>query len=236
MDSYKYDGLVIDLEPIEEANAIDLLAFAEALRSARPAMTLGIAVAGDVNINYDSIRPSEPAFWTGMARACDYIMLMTFGMAFNISDWHSWHGSALYGAYPQGPVSVESGVTGYVEKGVPKNKIMVGASFWAQSFGPHITGPRQPLDGKSVSKLLTYNDVIRKYHRPSYERWDDIARVPYLSISPAADGVTYITYENSRSLSEKASYVRAEGLAGVFVWEVSGGPHSLLTHLYKEMN
>jgi chitinase len=63
------------------------------------------------------------------------------------------------------------------------------------------------------------------YYSKKYERWDDKAKVPYLSYSKArgANKCGLISFENTRSLTEKAKYVRENDLGGVLVWNIGTG-------------
>ena len=49
------------------------------------------------------------------------------------------------------------------------------------------------------------------------EYWDSTCCAPYLY---DADNNYFITYENERSIKEKAKFVRQNSLAGVMIWEL----------------
>ncbi len=58
-------------------------------------------------------------------------------------------------------------------------------------------------------------------YKPEYYRWDDKAKMPYLSINKAgSDADMFISYNDARSVSEKVKYVKEKGLGGVMLWEL----------------
>ena len=50
-------------------------------------------------------------------------------------------------------------------------------------------------------------------------RWDDKAKVPYLSITSPEP--LFITYENAQSIQEKINYVRTGSYGGMIIWDPS---------------
>lgn len=58
-------------------------------------------------------------------------------------------------------------------------------------------------------------------YRPERYRWDDAAKVPYLSIdNPNPDDDIFISYNDARAVREKVRYVKEHGLGGVMLWEL----------------
>lgn len=58
-------------------------------------------------------------------------------------------------------------------------------------------------------------------YKPEYYKWDDKAKMPYLSINKAgSDADMFISYNDARSVSEKVKYVKEKGLGGVMLWEM----------------
>ncbi|WP_315824622.1 glycosyl hydrolase family 18 protein [Paraflavitalea speifideaquila] len=49
------------------------------------------------------------------------------------------------------------------------------------------------------------------------DHWDDVAKVPYKT-----KGNYFLSYDNERSVGEKAQYIKDNGLAGVIIWQVYG--------------
>jgi chitinase len=91
-----------------------------------------------------------------------------------------------------------------------------------------VTGPDQAFD--STTKLIgdgtmSYANIITSYYSAGVHKWDDLAKVPYLSFTSAhaPDGCTYISYDDEQSIAEKGAYVKAKGLGGVIQWELNEG-------------
>ncbi len=58
-------------------------------------------------------------------------------------------------------------------------------------------------------------------YKPEYYRWDDQAKMPYLSINKTGSASDmFISYNDPRSVSEKVKYVKEKGLGGVMLWEM----------------
>lgn len=58
-------------------------------------------------------------------------------------------------------------------------------------------------------------------YKPEYYRWDDQAKMPYLSIDRTnPDEDMFISYNDARSVHEKVKYVKEKGLGGVMLWEL----------------
>ncbi len=62
------------------------------------------------------------------------------------------------------------------------------------------------------------------YYQPGYYRWDSLAQASYLSIdNPGSSNDKFVTYDNEMACQSKISFARANGLGGVFIWELGGG-------------
>jgi len=116
----------------------------------------------------------------------------------------------------------------YVAAGVPVGKLGLGIGFYGLCYSAPVTGPGQPLDGSTIvaaDGTMSYARIIGSYFDPGARRWDELARVPYLSFdSPhAPEGCTYISYDDEESIAEKGAYLRSKGLGGVIQWELNEG-------------
>lgn len=58
-------------------------------------------------------------------------------------------------------------------------------------------------------------------YSPSYYKWDNVARMPYLSINNTGTAYDmFISYNDPRSVSEKVNYVKSQGLGGIMIWDL----------------
>jgi chitinase len=164
----------------------------------------------------------------------DWINVMTYDFA---GSWSSTtgHHTALYrsAAGGAGTESTESFILQHLRAGIPPKKIVVGAAFYGRGWRGVIrdrAGLYQRYDQPESD--FPYSKLLREYLNASdYEqRWDAAAHAPYLW---NAEVGRFISYDDPRSLAEKARFIRDHGLGGVMYWEHSHDPSEvLLSALY----
>lgn len=233
-----YDGADIDWEENldTEQGRAQALALLRELRTAaqqRPryqASPFEISWPGFwVNVNFLEVLP----WHVEVAHAVDRFNLMTYSMAGDWGGWLSWHHSALFGEAGNHPTSVASTVQAYLNAGVPRSKLGIGVGLYGLFYNNPVTGPRQAAasgsnggdDVNNYRRLLEDNAFGQPgavYH------WDDVAKQSYISYSQpwwrASDApVTYLSYEDERSIAEKGKWVHEQGLGGTLVWTINYG-------------
>lgn len=237
-----YDGVDIDWEEnldSEEgrAQALALLRELRAAAQQRP------------RYQNQPFEISWPGFWVNVnpgqshitpwivevADAVDRFNLMTYSMTGDWG-WLSWHHSPLFGESGMHPTSIASTVHAYLDAGVPRSKLGIGVGLYGAYFNHPVTGPRQSTEGmrgwadngdwmNNLQRLLAdyaFGQPGATYH------WDDVAKQSYISYSQPwmrSDDtpVTYLSYEDERSIAEKGKWVREQGLGGTLVWTVNYG-------------
>jgi chitinase len=220
VDTFGFDGLDLDWEPLEDGDRTDFAALAQALRTARPQLILTVPV-GWINANFAEPDP----WWATVAPLFDRIDVMTYDMAGPWDGWQSWHNSALYGESGTTPSSVSSSVAYFLASGVPASRLGVGTAFYGYCW-LGVTGPHQ--DGGSISagdSTMSYANIMTGYYSPAVSAWDATARVPYLSSAAplGSAGCNFVSYEDAASIAEKGAFVRAQGLGGTIIWTISQG-------------
>ncbi len=129
--------------------------------------------------------------------------------------------------------SVDCGVKAWLSAGFPKDKIVMGVPFYGHKY-QGVSNSEQGLAGSfSGGSPVSYADIVNNYlHRPGYVRYyHEQAMVPWLF-----NGSTFISYEDAESMRRKGEYIRAKGLSGAMIWELSfdhGGV--LLESLYESL-
>lgn len=168
-------------------------------------------------------------------------------------------------------LSVDAAVSYLLANGAPSDKIVIGAAFYTRGWEKVSAGPDANLPGlfgeaevcakdadqtasrganneaplkdgeggrrggvwsyRSLSKLKSSYPGLKEY-------WDDTAKAPYMY--DASTGV-FFTYDNQRSIKEKAAYVKANKLGGMISWMASqdaettvSGQRDELTKTIKE--
>ena len=104
------------------------------------------------------------------------------------------------------------------EGGVPYEKIVIGAAFYARRWDgvPDVNhGMLQEAQTKGQGGP-GYSELVQGFiNKNSFTRyWDEDARAPYLF-----NGSTFISYEDPDSLRAKCEYLTAKGLLGIMYWE-----------------
>ena len=167
-------------------------------------------------------------------------------------------------------LTVSQTVEYMIQQGAPADKLVVGAAYYTRgwekvSAGPDANNPglngeaamagrdadlsdsrgaanEAPLangDGGRRGGIWSYRnlDALKEAYPNLKEYWDDEAKAPYL-YDPT--GGAFFTYDNVRSIQEKATYVNANDLGGIIAWMASqdapttGSKRDALTKATKE--
>ncbi|MCA9596681.1 MAG: glycoside hydrolase family 18 protein [Myxococcales bacterium] len=218
-----YDGIDIDWEPLEAADQAMVAEIASSVKAAHAGALMTIPI-GIINTNL----PEDLSGYAAIAAQYDQLDIMSYGMAGPWQGWKSWHSSPLYSQDSATPTSIDSSVQAYVTAGVPKAKLGIGIGFYGLCYTPPVTAPVQALSGSTIAAddgTMSYAHILGSYYAASDRKWDDFAKVPYLSFSggKGPEGCSYISYDDEQSIAEKAKYVKDQGLGGVIQWEITEG-------------
>lgn len=244
MSTVGFDGFDVDWEPLATTDELIAIDLANRLRAAVPDAILTIPV-GCLNVNIDT----DLANFSEIAAVYDQINLMSYGLSGAWPGWKSWHSSPLFHEDTATPMSIDSSVELYLGAGVPKHKLGIGIGFYGLCYSPPVSAPGQALNGATLvtgDGAISYANIMSEYYADEARKWDPVARVPYLSFAAAQppDGCGYISYDDERSVAEKAQYVKREGLGGVIAWEINeayradlpvGERNALLTAIGREL-
>lgn len=86
------------------------------------------------------------------------------------------------------------------------------------SYGAAAQAPLTVGDGGRRTGIWSYGylDSLKAKYPGLAEYWDDVAKAPYLyNVNTGA----FFTFDNPRSLGEKAEYVKQNGLGGIISWQ-----------------
>ncbi len=182
-----------------------------------------------------------------LAQTLDFINVMTY-------DYHTAGRAAHFNAPlragtgdPTPEYSIEGTVAAYRAAGVPDDKLVIGVPFYGYGYGgvpPADHGRFQPAarNGFEDSAVagpkpkwvgaIRFHQVADALSEGFQRHWDEQARVPWL-YHPQKQ--IWITYDDAESIGEKAAYVRAEGLGGIMIWELSGDNRTLLPVINEQL-
>jgi chitinase len=204
------------MEPLSPADDTNYAKLVAALRAQGSIGQLSAAASG------------EPALFASLGTALDAINLLSYNMSGPYPGWETWFDSPLYTA---GNVFQSSGkplpscdamVQRFTAAGVDPHALNLGVHFygaiWGGAYGPH-----QDVTGVTLTRA-SYAQILDQYESSATYTWERGPEAPYLSLqtgTPAGD--RFISYEDATLVAEKVAYVRAQGLGGVSIWELSGG-------------
>jgi chitinase len=172
--------------------------------------------------------------WDAIMPLLDNVNLMSYDIV-NGATPHTGHHTALFST-PQQKDSTDNAVQFLLRKGVAPEKIIIGTAFYARmweqvnSTNNGLYQPGVHIDGADYKEFATrFNPADGFiYH------WDDIAKAPSF-YSPSKK--IFATFDDKRSLAEKARYVKQHKLGGMMFWQL---PHDtdkdgLLDTIYKNL-
>jgi len=172
--------------------------------------------------------------WAAIMPLLDNVNLMSYDIV-NGATPHTGHHTSIYST-PQQKDSTDNAVQFLLRAGVAPQKIVIGTAFYARVWeqvaatnnglyqpGVHADG----ADYKEFSARFNSADGYVYY-------WDEIAKAPSFY---SARKKTFATFDDKRSLAEKARYVQQHKLGGMMFWQL---PHDtdkdgLLDSIYKNL-
>jgi chitinase len=240
LDKVGYDGVDVDLEPVIHPGMPEIT-------DHNPDYVLFVKQLYDsLQVRKSSLLGRKPLLTTavnGIAGLAliqihdlyDQINLMTYDMSQPWEGWPVWHDAAIYDrGYPfpdDGDLhspSVELDVKKCTDQGIPRHKIGIGVSGdafqWKGGTGTPDGGATEPLQHLSTPsswKRFGYKDMMANHFRLEYYRWDDEAKMSYLSIdNPGSENDEFWSFNDEKSCIEKMNYVQKNKLGGVIIWEI----------------
>ncbi|XP_046436427.1 probable chitinase 2 [Neodiprion fabricii] len=228
---YGFDGLDIDWEypnqrggtPADVRNFVLLLKELRA-RFDEHHLILTAAVAAakiSAGLSYDI--PT-------ISKYLHFINIMTY-------DFHgSWdpvtgHNAPLYPATRETTatargLNVNASVHYWLSQGAPAEKLVLGTALYGRTFtlsnfaknvpGSEASGPGTAGPYTRQRGMLGYNEICEQEVKPTWTTaWDEQQRVPY-----AHNGNQWVSYDNVKSITEKAKYAKKMRLGGAMVWSI----------------
>jgi len=249
MSARGYDGIDIDWEPLDSADANAYTNFINNLRAALDAITprplLTAAIASP---------PTPASVLASVKDQFDQINLMTYDLSGPYSGWVTWFNAPIYdGGYrflSTGRLvpSTDGMVSSLTDAGVPSGKLGIGIAFfgwvWSGGAGTSTGGASQPRQSWTTAPTTTqsnYNAIISSFYQSNLYHWDDAAQAAYLSIDDAgSSNDKFISYDDARTCQSKVSYARNHHLGGVMIWELAqdhraGQPDPLLQSIKQAL-
>ncbi|MCK5145645.1 hypothetical protein KAR48_02755 [bacterium] len=226
---YGFDGIDIDWEypgySPHRGSPVDRVNFTAFLQAVRKSLDDYTKITG-VYYPLSAALSASPSRAVDMemgkiAEILDFVNLMTY-------DYHgSWdsssnHNSPLYptaGGEPQSCFDSTFKLYNGVYQ-IPAEKINMGVAFYSHSFGScdSLYGASIGSGRAALPEGGDYQSLMKQVS--SFTRlWDDKAQVPYLLHEEKR---VLVSYDDVRSISLKAEYVKTHGARGLIIWEMTG--------------
>ena len=227
--THNYDGVDVDMEPVNGENFEDFKQFNIDLRAAMDAAAPNLLLTVAAG-------PAEPICQVWYL--FDQINLMTYDMSGAWQGWVTWHnspilnGGEVFPAVPSRQLpSADQRIQEFLAHGCPAQKLSIGfdtrSYIWTGGDGTDtggVTRPRQEWTTKpTVTKNVMYTALDSAYDL-TQAIWDPIAQAVYLSIDlPGSADDQFVSFDNEQTAQAKVDYVRTRGLGGIAIWELYGG-------------
>jgi len=156
--------------------------------------------------------------WLDIIPLVDKVNLMTYDLVHGYSTT-SGHHTPLYST-PNQPESVDHAVHYLDSIGFPKNKLVIGAAFYARIFDVDTGANNGLYQSGKFNHAVGYNEM----NNASLAKagfvyfWDDTAKAPYMY---SAVKKQLLTYDDEKSIMLKTKYAIDHHLNGIMFWELA---------------
>lgn len=147
-----------------------------------------------------------------LAEPVDYLFFMGYDQN---GPWDPFTGMNAPLSSKEG-VGLKAAVEGYLDAGVPREKLVLGVPFYGYLYRLAEEGPGQPGVPFATAESVSYDTIAAQWLTQGTRRLDPEGQVPWLS----GEG-WFLSYDDPSSIAAKGRYARELGLGGVGAWELS---------------
>ena len=225
VEQYNLDGIDIDWEyPCSDQAEIDCDPrdkenYTLLFKALREALGADRIVSTAVGAGDYFVRDTE---MDKVAQIVDYVQLMTYDMRNGFTHQAGHHASLSASRGDTTNTNTRYIVDLFHNAGVPLEKLVVGAAFYAR----HYTGAANINNGllqEASSGIYgpDYGEITEEFRRENgyTEYWDEDAEAAYLW-----NGSVFISFESPEAIRRKCEFVKEKGMLGVMYWEHSADP------------
>lgn len=156
--------------------------------------------------------------WINVMAVVDRVNIMSYDLINGYSTVTGHH-PGLYST-PDQKESTDHAVTYLLSLGVPANKLVIGAAFYARVFegvDSVNNGLNRPTKFKSFIPYKAFpKNITEELGYRFY--WDAVAKAPY---AYNASKKLFATFDDSLSIDLKTKYALDKGLNGIMFWELT---------------
>lgn len=171
----------------------------------------------------------ESVDWLAIMKNLDRVNIMSYDLINGYSG-STGHHTALY-SNPMQKESTHNAVQYLIKLGVPSNKIVIGAAFYARVW------ENVPVDNNGLYQSGKFKTSVgfRKFPvvlSGMQWYWDETSQAPY---GYDATNKWFATFDDKRSLAVKTKYAIDQKLNGIMFWELSHDTYEdgLVDAIYK---
>jgi chitinase len=153
---------------------------------------------------------------------CDFVNLMTYDLHGGWVNKTGIHGALFGSALDPTNQNADFAVNFVLEKGVARDKLIMGIP--AYGIGFRLVDANQNGVGSPTSSggsYYSFHSLCRLVNAGTFSyRWDDDQKVPYIF-----NDIEWIGYDDVRSVTEKANYIRNKNIGGAMFWSIENDDH-----------
>jgi len=172
--------------------------------------------------------------WANVMPQVDRVNLMSYDLVSGFSTT-SGHHTALYSTSKQ-TVSGDNGIQLLINKGVPAEKIVIGAAFYSRMWKLEKPESESRYQKGKFIGSVPYKNFETKYSKDSgyVKLWDDEAKAPYAYNKK--EGI-FASFDDEKSIEAKTKYAMSKKLNGIMFWELSQDKSTdgLVNTMYRVM-
>jgi chitinase len=222
LSDYKADGIDLDWEypvipghPGHPYSADDKAGFTALVQTLRDTLgkekEISFAAGGFPKFIEESVD------WRSVTPLVDRINIMTYDLVHGY-DTVTGHHTPLYSTIRQ-TYSCDNAVRMLVQKGVPPEKLVIGAAFYGRIW-ENVSAANDGLYQKGkFLKSVPYKNFKTQLSADSgfVYHWDKEAQAPYLY---NAAKKWFVTFDNNESMALKTKYAMQQKLDGIMFWQL----------------
>lgn len=247
MEEYNFDGLDYDWEyptstasgdldasPEDKQNfSLLIKETKEAFDEFREGLIVSAAVVGGtwgVNQYYDIAE---------LNKYIDYFHIMSYDYNNFPADGGlglTKHHTNLYKSTIFGFNGADDAIQTYLNAGASSQKLILGIAFYGR-IATEVSSSTNGMNamGKNPAGSISFNDIYNQYlapdkFNPNYYFYDETAEAPWIF-----DGSTFISFDDTRSVTAKCNYVIENNLGGVMFWNYVHDPNGYLLDTISDL-
>lgn len=150
----------------------------------------------------------------GIFATVDFVNLMSYDLHGGWESITGIHGALFRGPNDDTDSNVDAAVNFLLHKGIHRDQLILGIPAYGNAFNLFDSNNNGVGAPGSGAGSLKYHEICPRVNSGSFNyRWEDAQQVPY-----AFSGNEWVGFDDIRSVTAKAYYIRDLGLGGAMFW------------------